>query len=114
MIDRHSQAIELKMPLDSVWEVTPLVSPAQVCKGHAICTYMYMYVNLGLHCSQINMDVVSDYQPGRAIPEIRMKIDRKQLGEGQSVQEHVVVELTGVHQPASFCLNCTHEMTERG
>ena len=60
------------------------------------------------------MDVVLEFQPGRAIPQISMEISHNRLGEGQPVHQRVEVELTGVHEPTSFRLKCTHEAPDRG
>ena len=61
------------------------------------------------------MDVVSEYQPGRsAIPEIMIEINRKKPEAGLTVHKPVTVHLTGVDQPYSFNLRCTHESRDRG
>ena len=62
-----------------------------------------------LFFSQINMAVVLDYQPGRAIPQITMDI-RSEV-EGQPLDNYVTVKLKGVREPASFRLMCTQNTT---
>ena len=59
----------------------------------------------GSHIFQINMTVVLDYQPGRAIPQITMEIKCK---VESPVEKYVTVKLRGVHEPTSLQLKCTH------
>ena len=59
------------------------------------------------HYFQIDMAAVLDYQPGRAIPQIEMKMSRKQVQEEQLLDEYVTVNMRGVHEPASIRLICS-------
>ena len=106
--DRHSSAIELEMPTDSSWEVTSFTSPAKVSPHtHTLCIKSCI-----LLYSQLDMDVVLQYQPGRAIPQVTLQIEW--VGEGQPTERNVVVMLTGVHSPKSFKLQCTPSTANRG
>lgn len=64
--------------------------------------------------SQINMSVVLEYQPGKAIPQITMEILRKEEREKESMDEKVILKLTGVHNPNILCLSTAHIGTTRG
>lgn len=57
---------------------------------------------------QISMDAIFDYQPGKAIPQIEMKMIHHQVQEGQLMDENVTVEIRGLTEPASFRLTSTH------
>lgn len=57
--------------------------------------------------SQIAMDFVLSYRPGRTIPHVRLQI---RWGEDENVQ----MELTGVTLPKSFMLERPENMNTRG
>ena len=67
-----------------------------------------------LYSSQINMAAVLDYQPGRAIPQIKMNIIGNKKGEGQPADQYVTLGLRGVRNQASLCLMCTHHSAITG
>ena len=72
------------------------------------------YVDFTLYSSQINMAAVLDYQPGRAIPQIKMTIIFKQEEEGQPVDKYATLGLRGVHDQTSLRLMCTHHTATKG
>ena len=55
--------------------------------------------------SQIIMDLVQEYQPGKAIPQILLKM--KWRGEGAAVERDISIRLSGVSSPNSFTLTCS-------
>ena len=55
--------------------------------------------------SQIIMDLVQEYQPGKAIPQILLKM--KWRGEGAAVERDISIGLSGVSSPNSFILTCS-------
>ena len=68
-----------------------------------------------LHCLQINMAAVLDYQPGRAIPQITMEIARKQFGEEEPRDKYVTMQLSGVHEQGLLLrLMCVHHRANTG
>jgi len=58
------------------------------------------------------MDVVLQYQPGRAIPQAILVI--KWVGRGQPAEHNIAVMLRGVHSPQSFLLQCTPNTINKG
>ena len=50
------------------------------------------------------MDLVQEYQPGKAIPQILLKV--KWTGEGTVVERDISIGLSGVSSPNSFTLTC--------
>ena len=52
------------------------------------------------------MAVILNYQPGRAVPQIMMDINRKQVKEGQPMDKYVPVKLSGVCEPTTLHLQC--------
>ena len=61
-----------------------------------------------LHCSfhsQIDMDFVRQYQPGKTIPHVQLMIKK---GKGQLTKEWIRVYLLNVHSPTSFKLVRPH------
>jgi len=54
------------------------------------------------------MDLVCQYQPGKAAPQVNLMI--KKIGEGQPTDDYITVTLKGVgiHSPESFVLLCRH------
>ena len=78
-----------------------------------LCVCMSM-VDPALYSSQIDMAAVLDYQPGKAIPQIKMNIIGKQEREGQPVDKYVTLGLRGVSNQASLRLMCTHHTAATG
>ena len=58
------------------------------------------------------MDLVQEYQPGKAIPQILLKV--KWTGEGTAVERDISIGLSGVSLPNSFTLNCSPRVNVAG
>ena len=77
---------------------------------HCLCTgWITLYIVLH---HQIDMDFVRQYQPGRAIPEVMLRI--KKIGDRQPTEDGIRVNLKNVHSPKYFTLLCTHNTTTTG
>ena len=61
---------------------------------------------------QIDMDVVFQYQPRKAIPQVTLIIQK--VGDGQPTERYITVDLVGVDAPNSFLLECTPDTRARG
>jgi len=113
--DRHSPAIEITIPTDDTkWKITPITSPAQVhmCITYTSCiTFLLHHFMQCSSYSQIDMDVVLQYQPRTTIPQVTLLIEW--VGKGQPTECNKRVMLTGVHAPESFVLQCIPKTTSR-
>ena len=104
MIDRHSSAIGLQIPKNSTWKIIPIWYPPKVRKiilsiqlmGYCVCCFS---------SSQIDMDTVLSYQPGRYIPCIALIMMIERQGE-KVPNSDLPIEVTGVHRPTKIMLQC--------
>ena len=89
-----------------------LIQQRYVCEGYSTFVHNFdCFAYLFFH-PQIDMDVVFQYQPRKAIPQVTLIIQR--VGDGQPTERYITVDLVGVDAPNSFLLECTPDTRARG